>query len=172
MGTELVKRDDEYIWASIFVNQINQEYGFDYILVPESGENSPIDMYVESKSGEFEELKLQLTHAIELPFIAYESSESADFSKKPTIDAIERKNEKLSKQGINLNELILVVQGYMDIETAQITFADEAFEKYQHYDFKGIYYVAPPMMSDDTNESLQDGLVIAIKNAFSDVSSK
>lgn len=167
MYAQETKKNDEHVWASIFVAEINYDYDFDYTLVPERTEESPVDMYAVSKSGKFPKLSLQLTHAVELPFIAYETPQTANYSRQPTIDAIERKYEKLSRQGVDLGSLILVVQGYMNLETAKATFADEHFMKYQDYPFKGIYYVVPPMFSDETDETLQDGLVMEIKNAFS-----
>ena len=166
MYNEETKRNNELIWASVFVHEINEQNNFDYTLVPERGENSPVDMYVVSQSKEFPELKLQLTHAVELPFMAYEQATGADYTKQPTIDAIERKFHKLMHQNADLSELILIIQGYMNHETAEAVFADKAFEKYADSPFKGIYYVAPPMMSGDTDESLQEGFIIPIKGAF------
>lgn len=166
MYSEETKRNNEHIWASIFVHEINLQYNFDYNLVPERGEESPVDMYAVSESGEYPQLELQLTHAVELPFMAYEQPISADYTKQPTIDAIERKHEKLERQGIDLSRLILVIQGYMNHEAAALVFADPDFEKYKNYLFKGIYYSAPAMMSGDTDESLQEGYIVAIKDAF------
>ncbi len=166
MDSETNKRNDEHVWASVFVRSINKQYGFDYDLVPERTENSPVDMYAISKSGNLPELKLQLTHAVELPFMAYEQTQSADYTEEPTINAIEHKNERLTNQGEDLSQIILVVQGYMNHKTAQHVFSDDKFEKYAKYNFKGIYYVAPSMMSGDTDESFQDGYIIPIKDAF------
>lgn len=166
MNSEANKRNDEHVWASVFTRAINKQFGFDYALVPERGENSPIDMYAVSKSGNLPELKLQLTHAVELPFMAYEQTQSADYTEEPTIDAIERKNERLQSQGVDLSEIILVVQGYMNHRNAQRVFSEGKFDKYKNYAFKGIYYAAPSMMSGDTDESFQDGFIIPIKDAF------
>lgn len=160
------KKNDEHVWASVFVTSINQDHGFDYTLIPERGEDSPVDMYAVSKSGKYPKLSLQLTYAVELPFIAYETPQTANYTRQPTIDAIDRKYEKLTRQGAELSNLILVVQGYMNLETAKATFADEQFLKYKDYPFAGIYYVVPPMFSDESDESLQDGLVMEIKDAF------
>ncbi len=167
MYSEETKRNNEHVWASIFVASINQDYDFDYTLVPERGENSPVDMYAVSDSGKFPQLALQLTHAVELPFIAYEKPQSANYTKQPTIDAINRKYEKLKKQGVDITKLILIIQGYMNLETAKVTFANEEFIKLRDYEFAGIYYVVPPMFAAETDESLQDGLVMEIKSAFS-----
>jgi hypothetical protein len=166
MLAEETKKNDEHVWASVFVASINQDYNFDYTIVPERTEESPIDMYAVSKSGKYPTLSLQLTHAVELPFIAYETPQTANYSRQPTIDAIERKYEKLSRQGVDLSKIILVVQGYMNLETAKATFADDHFLKFQQYPFAGIYYVVPPMFSGESDETLQDGLVMEIKNAF------
>lgn len=166
MQAEQYKKNDEHVWASIFVHSINQDYGFDYTLVPERTEESPVDMYAVSKSEKFPTLNLQLTHAVELPFVAYEGPQTANYSRQPTIDAIERKFEKLTRQGVDLGTLVLIIQGYMNLETAKATFGDEVFMKYKDYPFKGIYYVVPPMFSDETDETLQEGLVMEIKNAF------
>ena len=166
MYNEETKRNNELIWASVFIAEINKQHGLDYVLVPERGENSPVDMYAVSRSDRAPQLQLQLTHAVELPFMAYEKPVSAHYTKHPTIEAIERKYEKLTHQGVDLAKLILVIQGYMNHETAEIVFADEVFAKYRSYLFKGIYYVAPSMMSGDTDESLQEGYVVAIKDAF------
>ena len=164
--SEQNKRNDEHVWASVFVREINKQYGFDYYLVPERGENSPVDLYCVSKSHKLPQLQLQLTHAIEVPFMAYEQHADVDYTNHPTVEAIERKNEKLTSQGIDLSTLILVVQGYMNHRTAKQVFADPLFEKYKTYAFQGIYYAAPSMMSADTDESFQDGYIIAIKDAF------
>lgn len=166
MYSEETKRNNEHVWASVFVHSINQDHKFDYTLVPERGENSPVDLYAVSQSGKYPKLSLQLTHAVELPFMAYEPSPSADYSKKPTIEAIERKYEKLTRQGADLTQLILIIQGYMNLAASKIAFADKDFLKYKDYPFAGIYYVVPPMFSAETDESLQDGLVIEIKGAF------
>ncbi len=166
MYNEETKRNNEHVWASVFVHEINRQYGFDYTLVPERGEESPVDMYAVSAGAHLPQLAMQLTHAVELPFIAYETTTSADYTKHPTIDAIERKFEKLQRQGANLSELILIVQGYMNKESATKVFAEPVFNRYKKYPFQGIYYVAPPMMSGDTNESLQKGFIIPIKDAF------
>ncbi len=160
------KRNNEHVWASVFVHSINQDHGFDYTLVPERGENSPVDMYAVSDSGKFPQLALQLTHAVELPFMAYEKAATANYSKQPTIDAIERKYEKLINQGADLGKIILIVQGYMNLEASKVAFADEAFMKFKQYPFAGIYYVVPPMFADESDETLQDGLVMEIKDAF------
>lgn len=160
------KRNNEFVWASVFVHEINRQNNFDYTLFPERGENSPVDLYAVSQSQSLPDLRLQLTHAVEVPFMAYEHPTSADYSKQPTIDAIEKKYEKLRHSGVDLEGLILIIQGYMNQETAEKVFADVAFEKYLSYPFKGIYYVAPPMMSGETHESLQEGYIVAIKGAF------
>ncbi len=106
---------------------------------------------------------------MELPFIAYETPQTANYSKQPTVDAIERKYEKLTRQRAKLEDLILVVQGYMNLEMAKATFADEDFLKYRDYPFAGIYYVVPPMFSGESDETLQDGLVMEIKDAFKNI---
>ena len=166
MYSEETKRNNEHVWASIFIHEINKQHHFDYVLVPERGEDSPVDMYAVSDSGNLPQLQLQLTYAVELPFIAYEQAVSADYTKHPTIVAIERKYEKLTRQGTDLGELIIVVQGYMNHESALRVFADPAFDKYKKYPFQGIYYAAPAMMSEDPDESLQEGYIVAIKDAF------
>ena len=166
MYTEETKRNNELVWASVFASEINKQHGFDYTLVPEHGENSTVDVYAVSKSHKFPQLQLQLTHAVELPFIAYEEVDKANYTKQPTIEAIERKCEKLQRQGADLSKLILIIQGYMNPEAAAIVFADPDFEPMKKYEFAGIYYVSPPMLSEDTSESLQDGFIITIKNAF------
>lgn len=166
MYEEETKRNNEHVWASVFVTEINKQHHFDYKLIPERGENSPVDMYAVSESGKLPQLQLQLTHAVELPFMAYEEPISADYTKHPTVEAIERKYEKLERQGADLSNLILVVQGYMNYETALTVFADKTFKKFKDYLFQGIYYSAPAMLSGDTQESLQEGYIIAIKDAF------
>ncbi len=164
---EETKRNNELVWASVFVNELNRLYGYDYVLVPERGENTPVDMYAVSKSGKVPQLQLQLTHAVELPFMAYEQGTSANYTKQPTIDAIERKCEKLKSQNIDLSQIVLIVQGYMNHKTANKVFLeDKTFKKFTEYDFAGIYYVAPSMMSGDTQEFLQNGYMIPIKDMF------
>lgn len=166
MYSEETKRNNELVWASVFIHEINEQNQFDYTLVPERGEESFVDLYAVSQSHKWATLKLQLTYAVELPFIAYEQPSSADYSGKPTMEAIERKFHKLSHQEVDMSDLILVIQGYMNRQTAEKVFAAQEFDKYLSYPFKGIYYVAPAMMSADTDESLQEGFIVPIKGAF------
>ena len=162
---ETVKKSNEFVWASTFVHYINEKYGFDYEVVPEPREDSPIDMRAISKADMYPELDLQLTYAIETPFIAYPPVAS-DFSKEPTLHAIDRKLQRYTEHAISMENLVLIIQGYMSKSAGKKAFADPALQKYAHYPFKGIYYVSPPMVSGDTQESLQSGFVYTIKNAF------
>ncbi len=165
--SEETKRNNELVWASVFVNEINKLHGYDYVLIPERGENTPVDIFAVSKVGKMPQLQLQLTHAVELPFMAYEQGVSANYTKQPTVDAIERKREKLESQDVDLSKIVLIVQGYMNEETAkQVFLEDHFFNKFKEYGFLGIYYVAPSMMSGETQEALQDGYIIPIKDAF------
>ena len=82
------------------------------------------------------------------------------------MEAIDRKLEKLQSQGADLTGIILVIQGYMSSAQAQEVFKDQAFAKYRQYPFAGIYYVSPPMISGETDEYMQDGVVIPIKEFF------
>ena len=49
---------------------------------------------------------------------------------------------------------------------------NEDFLKFKDYPFAGIYYVVPPMFSGESDETLQDGLVMEIKDAFENFKSK
>ncbi len=167
MSLQNTKKNSEFVWASAFVNHINKEHGTRYEIVPELGENSPIDMHLECADCSDKHLDLQLTHAIEVPFVALQEHMDVDYSKSPTIDAIERKTEKLTEQGADLGNIILIIQGYMNGAQAGQVFSDEAFAKFKDSKFAGIYYVAPPMMSAETEEFIQDGLVVPIKEYFS-----
>lgn len=166
MTNENIKKNDEHVWASIFVNYLNKTRQADYKIVPELAENSPIDMHAVSSSGKNPHLDLQLTHAIEVPFIALKEHMDVDFSSHPTIMAIERKFNRLSEQGVDLSRIVLVIQGFMSHKQAEKVFTHQAFDKYKTYPFAGIYYVSPPMISGETQESLQDGFVIPIKDFF------
>jgi hypothetical protein len=167
MKLENIKKNNEFVWASVFVNYLNNTHDYDYHLEPEYGENSPVDMHVISQSGKLPHLDLQLTHAIEVPFVALEDHMKVDFSNHPTVQAIQRKQQKLEEQGANLAKLVLVIQGYMDKELALQVFNEEFRKRFKDSPFLGIYYVAPPMMSDETKEVMQSGVVIAIKDVFS-----
>lgn len=168
MFSEETKRNNELVWAAIFTAEINKQHNFDYTIVPEKGENSNVDVYLVSKSKKFPQLQLQLTHAVELPFIAYEEPVAANYTKQPTLDAINRKCEKLQRQGADLSKLILIIQGYMSPTSANFVFTDPDFDPVKKYDFAGVYYVSPPMLSEDTSEELQNGFVVTLKNAFPD----
>lgn len=160
------KKNSEFVWASAFVNYVNKTHGTRYEIVPELTENSPVDMHLECPRCVDQHLDLQLTHAIEVPFVALQEHMDVDYSKNPTIEAIDRKKEKLTQQGAQLNEIILIIQGYMNKTLAEKVFADKSFQKFKDYPFAGIYYVAPPMISGETDEFVQDGLVVPIKDFF------
>lgn len=164
---ENIKKNNEHVWAAVFVHEINRFHKTDYYIEPEWSEFSPVDMHVVSKSGKHPHLDLQLTYAIELPFVAVDDeSKTLDATRKPTIEAIEKKYQKYSEQGTDMTHLILVIQGYMKKSVANKVFNDPEFTKYKKFPFKGIYYVSPPMISEETNEHLQSGYVKAIKEAF------
>lgn len=160
------KKNSEYVWASTFVNYINQKHGTNYQITPELGENSPIDMHLQCDQCTEQHLDLQLTHAIEVPFVALQEHMPIDYSKQPTLDAIQRKQQKLQDQGADLSQIILIIQGYMNKAQAKQVFNDQEFAKYQNSPFAGIYYVSPPMISGETDEYMQDGLVVPIKDFF------
>lgn len=166
MNLQNIKKNNEYVWAEIFIAHINKLYNADYLILPEMTEHSPVDMYAVSRSGNFPKMNLQLTHAVEVPFVALQEHMKVDYSKDPTIDAIEHKRQKLTEQGADLSKIILVIQGYMNTELAKEVFTSEVFGKFNGYPFAGIYYVAPPMVSAETNELMQDGVVVPIKDFF------
>jgi|GEM_PF-1260401 hypothetical protein len=166
MDFENTKKNSEFVWASTFVNFINKTHGTNYEITPELGENSPIDMHLECAQCVEQHLDLQLTHAVEVPFVALHEHSAIDYSKQPTIDAIERKKEKLEAQGADLANIILIIQGYMSASQAKEVFKDKTFDKYKKYPFAGIYYVSPPMINGETDEFMQDGNVVAIKEFF------
>lgn len=160
------KKNSEYVWASTFVNYVNKTQGTNYRVIPEQEENSPVDMHLICESCAHQHLDLQLTHAIEVPFIALQDHMDVDYSKHPTIEAIEHKTIRLTEQKADLSKIILIIQGYMNPEMASKVFADKVFAKYKQSRFAGIYYVAPPMISGETDEFVQDGLVVSIKDYF------
>lgn len=168
MTFENTKKNSEFVWASTFVNFINKKHGTNYEISPELGENSPIDMHLECQRCTEQHLDLQLTHAVEVPFVALQEHSAIDYSKQPTMDAIDRKKDKLESQGADLGAIILIIQGYMSAAQAAAVFGDSAFEKYQDSPFAGIYYVSPPMISGETDEYMQDGVVVPIKEYFKD----
>lgn len=160
------KKNSEYVWASTFVNYINRTHGTSYQINPELAENSPVDMHLYCPACADQHLDLQLTHAIEVPFVALQEHMPIDYSKQPTKDAIARKTDKLTAQGIDLSKIILIIQGYMNAPQAQSVFNHKDFDEYQASPFAGIYYVSPPMISGETAEYMQDGLVVPIKDFF------
>lgn len=166
MDTENTKKNSELVWASIFVNYVNKKYHTNYQITPELGENSPIDMHLECEKCTQQHIDLQLTYAVELPFVAMQEHAAIDFSKQPTIDAIERKREKLESQHADLTKIVLVIQGYMNESQANEVFKSPEFDKFDNYPFAGIYYVSPPMVSGETDEHMQEGLVVPIKEFF------
>ncbi|HMQ02134.1 MAG TPA: hypothetical protein PKD79_03655 [Candidatus Doudnabacteria bacterium] len=160
------KKNSEFVWASVFVNYINQAHGTNYEISPELGENSPIDMHLECARCTDQHLDLQLTHAVEVPFVALHEHSAIDYSKQPTMEAIDRKKAKLESQAAKLEEIILIIQGYMSKTQAETVFRDPVFAKYKTYPFAGIYYVSPPMIAGETDEYMQNGVVIPIKDFF------
>ncbi len=163
MGINInIKKNTELIWTKVFVKYLNHKYFTDYEVVPEFTEYSAVDMHLVSRLKQFPHLDLQLTYAIENSFIAYEGV-SQDYSRRPTLEAIDRKFNKFTEQQIDMKNIVLIIQGYMNKKTADQAFANADMKKYAHYPFQGIYYVSPPMVSGDTNESLQSGYVHEIK---------
>ncbi len=166
MRLENIKKNNEFVWASVFLNYLNKNHDADYRLEPEYGENSPVDMHVISQSGKLPHLDLQLTHAIEVPFVALTEHMAVDYTNHPTVQAIQRKQQRLEEQHANLGKLVLVIQGYMNQELANQVFDQKFLDMFTDSPFQGIYYVAPPMISAETNELMQDGVVVEIKSAF------
>jgi hypothetical protein len=164
--TDLLKKRKEYLWTAVFIAHINKQYGFDYVAEIYESEDEPIDTVAVSATATYPKLKFQLTYAVELPF-AYKGNEiEPDYSAKPTVEAIERKNEKFQNHHIYMDDIILIVEGYMNEEQARSAFPEELREKYKDYYFQGIYYVAPKMISDDSKEAIQESYVITLKDAF------
>lgn len=158
-----IKKNNEHVWASIFTRYINEEFKANYRLVPELQENSPVDMHMVSDDAAEPHLELQLTHAVEVPFVALQNHTDVDYSKQPTIDAIERKLVKLTEQGADLSKIILIIQGYMNKISAQQVFDDVAFHKYAFSPFQAIYYVSPSAVAAETNQLVGEGVVVPIK---------
>lgn len=166
-AAEMLKKNSENSWARIFVTYINSEYGFDYEVQTQSSESSPVDVLAVSKEDKHKTLLLQLTYVVETPFTVHSTAQSdPGFTEDPAKQAIERKRLKFTAQGLNMENIILILQGYMDSATAARVFSDPGFEKYKQYSFQGIYYVSPPMISGETDEVVQDAVIYPIKNAF------
>lgn len=167
MINDKLKKEKEYVWADIFVDHINKEHGFDYVVELYEAEDQPIDALAISARNQFPKLKMQLTYAIEVPFV-YNGvkSQSPDYSTKPTEEAIEKKFHKFMHHHIYMHDIILIIEGYMNEEHAKEVFTDEIKKKYGAYLFQGIYYVSPTMKSDETGEVLQSSYIIPLKDAF------
>lgn len=160
------KKNSEFVWASTFVHYINQKHGTNYQINPELAEDSPVDMHLYCPKCADQHLDLQLTHAVEVPFVALQEHMPVDYSKQPTRDAIQHKTDKLTAQHIDLSKIILIIQGYMNATQAKKVFTTADLNEYQDSPFAGIYYVSPPMISGETSEYMQSGLVVPIKDFF------
>jgi hypothetical protein len=160
------KKQSEQVWARILAGELNKEKGSDYTVYPELSENSPVDVFLISPSKQFPILNLQLTHAVEVPFIVKDEKLPPDYTNFPTAEAIERKKNKLLNQGAELQEIVLVIQGYMEYDAALASFADKSFARYHQFPFKGIYYVSPTMVNGETGSEAQHGYIIKIKDPF------
>jgi hypothetical protein len=169
MEDEIPKKDSEQRWAKILSESLNSQKQSDYAVYPELSENAPVDAYLFSPSKKFPTLNLQLTHAVEVPFIAKDEKQSADYTNLPTAEAIERKKNKLIAQGAELAEIVLVIQGYMDFDSAKKSFDSEGFQKYSTFPFKGIYYISPTMLDAADGTEVQHGFALQIKDPFATI---
>jgi hypothetical protein len=161
-----LKKRKELIWTQVFIEHINKEFGFDYVAEMYDFEDQPVDAVAVSARGIYPKLKFQLTYAVEVPFAYKGVSTEPDYSIKPTRDAIERKAEKFMNHNIYMDDIILIVEGYMSEEQARQDFTEDFKLKCAEYYFQGIYYVAPKMVSAETQEAFQESYIVTLKDAF------
>ncbi len=132
------KAASEMAWAEIFLEYFNKEYKCDYrassiLNVPAT------DVVAESNSGSFPSLKLELTEANRLDSI---KDGGRVFDNDNVLLAIQEKERKYRKAGVNISDAILLVQGHLTKDWMEDVIT-ELRSRYQNSFFMGIYYVCP-----------------------------
>ena len=165
------KEKDELAWSVAFTEGINFIYRFDYMAEPYPDESSIIDTKAVSVSGQYPILDIQLTHDKEIDFQPTGQIKNVKFSREVLEEAINRKTaeslEKYSKQEVG--NTILVIQGYMPRQWANKINNRELTQAHKDNAFKGIYYVVPPLTSEDGQIEEETGFVMPIKDCLSGI---
>lgn len=155
------KQNHELIWSYTFVYHINKQRGSDYEV--EEGPNDITDVYAVSKSGQFSNLKLQLTWAKEKNFNFKIKRKILNFSTDNILEAVDRKFKKYNNQGKfkEVKEIVLLIQGDLPEGWQDKIYEDEKkLKKIKQYPFLGIYYISPPV---SRSTGLSNGFIASFK---------
>ncbi|PSO44630.1 MAG: hypothetical protein BRC22_02235 [Parcubacteria group bacterium QH_9_35_7] len=162
LSTEKKDQDNfEITWAKYFVDYINKEFNTDFVAQNNEQQNSDVDVFAVSSSGEFDTLNIQLTQIH--PELFYEQiggrkkfgsevKPTRNYNHKTEIEKssqMETKIKYLLKEAIdkkqigyaNPEDIVLVLQGYFQVD--MVRRAIEELKEAPTWNFKGIYYVFP-----------------------------
>ena len=165
-------KESEVKYAQFFVDWLNNAYNLDYQTHANQEENSAVDVYAVSKSRN-PDLQLQLVTSggptmrmADINTRRLEQNEEFIVEdvewERWIMEAIKKKNERYSlavKQG-----LILLIEGCLP--TPDPEWVKETFQSFSRLEFKGIYYVSPPIISSSKTNYARDGFVVIIKDAY------
>jgi len=162
------KQEDELSWSQAFTDGVNYIYGFDYVSEPYWDEESIIDTKAVSASGQWPTLDIQLTHDKEIDFQPTGGIKQVKFNREVLEEAINRKtSEMLEKYALEqVEKTILLVQGYMPSQWADDLDTPELKQAHKKNPFKGIYYVVPPLESEESQIQEATGFVLPIKDCL------
>jgi len=162
----IIQQRKELFWAKIFCNYINNSStGFDYEV--QSLSTDTIDAKCISRSGKYPELEMQLTWVKETEFNPKKSPTKYLLFRQDYIEeAIVRKTKDYTKRNENVNNIILLLQGYMAKPWAKDILTDAFCSKYKTNPFNGIYYLVRPSVGLSEKEDSKNGSVIPIKACF------
>lgn len=136
---EQKKAASEMAWAEVFIKYFNKKYGFDYVASSIIGVPAT-DIVAESQSGDFPSLKIELTEAKRLDDPIKDGVKI--FDNDNVSSAIEKKEIKYEEAGVNINDVVLLVQGHLTKDWMEDVVIGLR-SRYQNSCFMGIYYVCP-----------------------------
>lgn len=139
---EQKKSDFEKIWAEMFLEYYNSEYGFDYSARPKL--NVPaIDVIGVSNSGVFPAVKLELTEAKQVErVIKYGKDKVIFFNINYISEALTKKEEKYRDKDVDIRDVILLVQGHLPKDWME-DIINSLKQTHKNSLFRGIYYICP-----------------------------
>jgi len=153
-------------YARFFVKWLNNTYGFDYVAKPNTEENSPIDIFAISSTGES---RLNLQIVTSHGDVMKNRAKNQDAIKKGealsvgdvniekwVLEAIDKKNKKYPSD--IKRDLILLIAGF--IPTPEPDSVRKTLQSITRLLFKGIYYVSLPVISSQVTEYTRNGFVV------------
>lgn len=160
----------EKTWATLFLELINEEKGYDYEAESELNQDCIIDVYAKSRTTKHTTLNLQLTEAKEwesgsLSLTVPQKkflSDVGSFNNDCVQKTIDEKIKKYISRGEDLSNVILIVQGYLSKDWLSHEI-NGLVKQNRHNPFKGIYYLHPPAIS---NRGTQNGFYFPIKDCL------